>query len=80
MEHILSLSYGKDTLACLGAIEKLGWPEDDGLISPDDKVFRWPMLEEELNYVNYNIAVNQMNQRLIEMLNQSCTNNLKGRF
>ncbi len=24
--HILSLSYGKDSIACLGAIEKLGWP------------------------------------------------------
>lgn len=28
MEHILSLSYGKDILACLGAIEELGWPLD----------------------------------------------------
>lgn len=28
MEHILSLSYGKDSLACLGAIEALGWPLD----------------------------------------------------
>lgn len=28
MEHILSLSYGKDSLACLGAIEKLGWQLD----------------------------------------------------
>ena len=28
MEHILSLSYGKDSLACLGAIEVLGWPLD----------------------------------------------------
>lgn len=28
MEHILSLSYGKDSLACLGAIDKLGWPLD----------------------------------------------------
>lgn len=28
MKHILSLSYGKDSLACLGAIEKLGWPLD----------------------------------------------------
>lgn len=28
MQHILSLSYGKDSLACLGAIEKLGWPLD----------------------------------------------------
>lgn len=28
MEHILSLSYGKDSLACLGAVEKLGWPLD----------------------------------------------------
>lgn len=27
-EHILSLSYGKDSMACLGAIEKLGWPLD----------------------------------------------------
>lgn len=24
--HALSLSYGKDSLACLGAIEKLKWP------------------------------------------------------
>ena len=28
MEHILSLSYGKDSLACLGAIEELEWPLD----------------------------------------------------
>jgi len=28
VEHILSLSYGKDSLACLGAIEQLGWPLD----------------------------------------------------
>ena len=28
MEHVLSLSYGKDSMACLGAIEKLGWPLD----------------------------------------------------
>ena len=28
MDHILSLSYGKDSLGCLGAIEKLGWPLD----------------------------------------------------
>lgn len=27
-QHILSLSYGKDSLACLGAIEQLGWPLD----------------------------------------------------
>jgi 3'-phosphoadenosine 5'-phosphosulfate sulfotransferase (PAPS reductase)/FAD synthetase len=26
MDYILSLSYGKDSLACLGAIEELGWP------------------------------------------------------
>ncbi len=26
--YALSLSYGKDSLACLGAIEKLGWPLD----------------------------------------------------
>lgn len=28
MEYVLSLSYGKDSLACLGAIERLGWPLD----------------------------------------------------
>ena len=27
-QHILGLSYGKDSLACLGAIEQLGWPLD----------------------------------------------------
>lgn len=27
-EYILSLSYGKDSLACLGDIEELGWPLD----------------------------------------------------
>ena len=27
-EHVLSLSYGKDSLAALGAIEQLGWPLD----------------------------------------------------
>lgn len=27
-QHILSLSYGKDSLACLGAIEELGWQLD----------------------------------------------------
>lgn len=28
MDHVLSLSYGKDSLACLAAIEQLGWPLD----------------------------------------------------
>lgn len=27
-EYALSLSYGKDSLACLGAIKALGWPLD----------------------------------------------------
>ena len=27
-EHILFLSYGKDSLGCLGAIDELGWPLD----------------------------------------------------
>jgi hypothetical protein len=27
-EHILSLSYGKDSMACFGACELLGWPLD----------------------------------------------------
>ena len=28
MQYVASLSYGKDSLACLGAIEQLGWPLD----------------------------------------------------
>lgn len=28
MESILSLSYGKDSTACLWAIQELGWPLD----------------------------------------------------
>lgn len=28
MEHVLSLSYGKDSIACLGAIAELGLPLD----------------------------------------------------
>lgn len=28
VEYVLSLSYGKDSLACLFAIERLGWPLD----------------------------------------------------
>ena len=28
IQRILSLSYGKDSIACLGAIEQLGWPLD----------------------------------------------------
>ncbi len=27
-QYVLSISYGKDSLACLGAIEQLGWPLD----------------------------------------------------
>lgn len=27
-QHVLSLSYGKDSMACLGACEKLGWSID----------------------------------------------------
>ena len=28
VEHVLSLSYGKDSMACFGACEQLGWPID----------------------------------------------------
>ena len=27
-QHVLNLSYGKNSIACLGAIEQLGWPLD----------------------------------------------------
>lgn len=32
--RILSLSYGKDSMACLGAIEQLGWPLD-GIVTAE---------------------------------------------
>ena len=40
-EHILSLSYGKDSLACLGAIE------DEGIVNPIQP-FRWAMLDGDV--------------------------------
>ena len=57
-EHILSLSYGKDSLACPSAhfnktdhdFDRRFQMEDEGLIYQDDKVFRWSMLDEEMNY------------------------------
>ena len=45
MEHILSLSYGKDSMACLGAIEKLGW-ELDRIVTAD--VWATPNIPSEL--------------------------------
>lgn len=40
MQHILSLSYGKDSLACLGAIEELGWPLDHAVTAINDLLAR----------------------------------------
>lgn len=47
-EYVLSLSYGKDSIACLEAIYQLGLPldrivhaEDKGLIVSEDSRFRW---------------------------------------
>ena len=45
-EHILSLSYGKDSIACLGAIEALGWPLDR-IVNPIHP-FRWAMLDGDV--------------------------------
>ncbi len=44
-EHILLLSYGKDSLACLGAIKLLGWPLDR-IITAD--VWATPTIRGEL--------------------------------
>lgn len=47
MEHILSMSYGKDSIACLGAIEQLGWPLDrivHAEVWATDRRFRWSMI------------------------------------
>lgn len=52
-EHILSLSYGKDSLACLGAIEQLGLPLDRIIHAevwatdtiPADAKFRWEAID-----------------------------------
>lgn len=61
-EYILSLSYGKDSIACLFAIEQLGWPldrivhddydarfaaEDAGLIDPNER-FKWEMIGRKI--------------------------------
>ena len=56
-EHILSLSYGKDSPVTFKAdghtvhdFDRRFRLEDEGMIYQDDKVFRWSILEEELNY------------------------------
>lgn len=54
-EHILSLSYGKDSLACVHVIKDvLGWPldrrfalEDEGIVNPIHP-FRWAMLDGDV--------------------------------
>lgn len=40
MQHILSLSYSKDSLSCLGAIDKLGWPLDRAVTAINDLLAR----------------------------------------
>ena len=55
MDYVLSLSYGKDSLACLGAITVHDFDErfqleDEGFITADEP-FRWSMLED--GGVNY---------------------------
>lgn len=60
-EYVLSLSYGKDSIACLGAIEQLELPLDrivhavhdfekrfdaeEKGFVPADRKFRWKMLD-----------------------------------
>lgn len=46
-QHILSLSYGKDSLACLGAIEQLGWPLDRAVTAINDLLARVEAAENE---------------------------------
>ena len=49
--YILSLSYGKDSLACLGAIEKLGLSQKEMLIEDYLASFneRFSSLEQQLS-------------------------------
>ena len=53
----LMLKWDKDSPAAFHAdghtvhdFERRFQMEDDGFISADDKVFRWSMLDDELNY------------------------------
>lgn len=49
-EYILSLSYGKDSLACLGAIQHLGWPLDR-IVTASERLVDGP--EDEPNLYAY---------------------------
>ncbi len=56
MEHILSLSYGKDSPVSFKPdghtvhdFDRRFRLEDEGMIYADDR-FRWSMLDDELNY------------------------------
>lgn len=66
-EHILSLSYGKDSLACLGAIEQLGWPLDrivhaevwatDTIPADLPPMIRFKRKADEIIYKRYGLKV-----------------------
>lgn len=74
MEHILSLSYGKDSVACLGAVEHLGWPLDrivtaDLWATPDIPADLPPMVEfkaraDEIIKARYGIIVEHVRHKL----------------
>lgn len=72
MEHILSLSYGKDSLACLGAIEQLGWPLDrivhaevwatDTIPADLPPMIRFKRKADEIIYKRYGLKVRHVCQ------------------
>lgn len=56
MQYVLSISYGKDSLACLGAIEHLRWPLDRivtaDVWATDDIPAEYPPVVEFKAYVD----------------------------
>lgn len=66
-ERILSLSYGKDSLACLGAIEELGWPLDrivhaevwatDTIPAEFSNMITFKAKADEIIYLRYGLKV-----------------------
>lgn len=76
MEYVLSLSYGKDSMACLGAIRRLGWPLDrivtaDLWATPTIPADPPPMVEfkahaDEIIFREYGIRVEHVTTRYAE--------------
>lgn len=66
MQYVLSLSYGKDSMACLGAIKHLGWPLDRIVTADPPPMVAFKAHADELIWQEYGIRVEHYTTRYAE--------------